>query len=193
MLTSVSLLILPYNTLLPVFAKTVFNGDAATFGYINSFIGLGAVAGTVFLASLKPGADLKMVLLINSVALGISLALFSHTDYFPLAMVFAVLCGFATMAETTNCMTIIQLHTATHMRGRMMGYVALVYFGMLPLGSLLVGYTSQKIGAPNTLLCQGALALIIAALFSKFLTREKLEERNKEQLEETENRLLEKI
>jgi MFS family permease len=193
MLTLVSLLILPYNTLLPVFAKTVFNGDAATFGYINSFIGLGAVAGTVFLASLKPGADLKMVLLVNSVVLGISMALFSHSNYFPLAMVFAVLCGFGTMAETTNCMTIIQLHTATHMRGRMMGYVGLVYFGMLPLGSLLVGYTSQRMGAPNTLLCQSALALIIAVLFSKFLTRDKLKERNNEQLEEVENGLMQKI
>ena len=46
------LLVLPYNTVLPVFAKVIFKGDAATFGYINSFIGIGAVAGSFFLATL---------------------------------------------------------------------------------------------------------------------------------------------
>jgi hypothetical protein len=33
MLSLISLLVLPYNTLLPVFAEVVFNGNAATFGY----------------------------------------------------------------------------------------------------------------------------------------------------------------
>jgi len=34
---------LPYETLLPVFAKVIFKGDSLTFGYIRSFIGLGAI------------------------------------------------------------------------------------------------------------------------------------------------------
>ena len=51
MLALISLLVLPYNTLLPIFAKVIFKGDAVTFGYINSFIGLGALGGAFFLAS----------------------------------------------------------------------------------------------------------------------------------------------
>ena len=50
MLTIMSLFVLPYNTLLPVFAKMIFHGDAATFGYINRFIGIGALSGAFFLA-----------------------------------------------------------------------------------------------------------------------------------------------
>ena len=57
----VSLLVIPYDTLLPVFAKEIFKGDASTFGYIRSFIGLGAIGGGIFLASLKPGTDLMKV------------------------------------------------------------------------------------------------------------------------------------
>src|SRR5664280_2836582 len=53
----VSLLVMPYETLLPVFAKVIFNGDSSTFGYIRSFIGFGAFGGAFFLASLNPGAD----------------------------------------------------------------------------------------------------------------------------------------
>ncbi len=55
MLTSVSLLVLPFDTLLPVFAKVVFKGDAATYGYIFSFIGLGSIGGNFFPGIFKAG------------------------------------------------------------------------------------------------------------------------------------------
>ena len=193
MLALTSLLVLPYNTLLPVFAKVIFKGDAATFGYINSFIGLGAVGSSIFLASLKPEADLKIVLLANSVIFGICLILFSHISYFPLAMLFAILTGFGMMSQSTICLTIIQVNSAQKMRGRVMSYIAMAYFGMLPLGSLLVGTISQQTGAPNAILCQGIIALIIAALFSKYLRKNSLDKKNMKQLKEDEDVVMERI
>jgi len=176
MLTAVSLLVLPYNTLLPVFAKVIYKGDAATYGYINSFMGLGALCGTFLLASLKRGTDLKKILLVNSIILGVALILFSRISNFPLGMVAAVLCGYGTMSMATVCITIVQVEAGADMRGRVMSYVAMGYFGMLPLGSLLIGAVSQHIGAANSLLGQGLLALIIAAIFFRFLTAGKKEE-----------------
>jgi MFS family permease len=192
MLTLVSLLVLPFDTLLPVFARTVYHGDAATFGYIFSFIGLGAVSGTFFLASLKPGADLKFVLLASTAILGAGLIFFSRIEYFPLAMLFAVLAGFGRMAQNTVCLTIIQVDSDSAMRGRVMGFLAMSMFGMLPLGSLLIGAVSQKVGAPNALLCQGILAIIIAAIFFNFLQRDRLNKKEKEEFEEEET-LMEEI
>jgi MFS family permease len=192
MLAFISLLVLPYNTVLPIFAKVIFKGDAATFGYINSFIGLGAVAGAIFLASLKQGTDLKFVLLINTGILGISLMLFSHTGYFPLAMVFAIITGFGTMSQSTICNTIVQVNSDKKMRGRVMS-ILLLAIGMLPLGSLLTGAVSQRIGAPNTLFCQGIIALIIAAVFSKFLSNETLSKKNRKLLKDAEDLVIERI
>ena len=169
MLSILSLLVLPYNTLLPVFAKVIFKGNAATFGYINSFIGLGAVAGAMFLASVKPSISLKRVLLINTFIFGFCLILFSHISFFPVAMLFTTIGGFAMMAQTTICITLIQVNSDKNMRGRVMSFVAMAYFGMLPLGSLLIGAISQQIGAPNTMFWQGITSLIIAAVFFKFL------------------------
>ncbi len=180
MLGFTSLLVLPYNTLLPVFAKVIFKGDAATFGYINSFIGVGAVVGSVFLASLKKGTDLKIVLLASTIIFGVFLILFSQFSYFPLAMFFAALSGFGMMSQTTISMTIIQVDSDEEMRGRVMSFVAMAYFGMLPLGSLLIGAISQKIGASDTILCEGVISLIIAAVFSKFLRKDKADEKARE-------------
>jgi MFS family permease len=193
MITMVSLLVLPYDTLLPVFAKVIFKGSAVTFGYIYSFIGLGAISGTFFLASLKHGADLKLVLLINTILLGVGLIGFSHLKYFPLAMVFAVLSGFGAMSQGTICITIIQVNANAAMRGRMISYLAMAMFGMLPLGSLFIGTLSQHVGAPDAMLVEGLMAIGIAFLFSKFLRKDTLDRKKEEGLEESENLLIEKV
>jgi MFS family permease len=192
-LTVASFLVLPYNTLFPIFAKIIYKGDAATFGYINSFVGLGAIAGTIYLASLKPATNLKMILLINTVLLGICLLLFSHTGFFPLAMLFGALSGFGTVCLTTVCITTVQVESDAKMRGRVISYVALGYFGMMPLGSLLIGAISQKIGAPNTIFLEGVMALIIAFVFAKFLRGKETKKDIVAFEEEAENAVMEKI
>jgi len=171
MLAIVSLLVLPYNTVLPVFAKVIFKGNASTFGYINSFIGVGAVTGTIFLASRKPGAHLRKILLASTLIMSIGLIGFSHTTNFPLAMLFAVLTGFGSIAQFTVCNITVQAESAPHMRGRVIGILLMAIFGMMPLGSLMVGAISQHIGAPATVLSQGIIGLIVAALFAKFLNK----------------------
>jgi MFS family permease len=171
LLALMALLVLPFNTLLPVFAKVIFKGNAATFGYINSFIGLGALAGTFFLASLKPGTDLKKVLLGATIVFGAGLLFFARISYFPVAMVFATVCGFGMMSQTTICLTLIQVYSDEKMRGRVMSFGAMAYFGTLPLGSLLIGAVSQQAGSPVTIFCEGIIALIVAGIFSGFLRK----------------------
>jgi MFS family permease len=193
MISAISLLVLPYDTLLPVFAKVVFRGDAVTFGYIYSFIGAGAIAGTFFLASLRSGTNLKIVLLVNTIIFGFGLMLFSRVSFFPVAMLFAMLSGFGSMSQGTICITIIQVNANANMRGRMISYLAMAMFGMLPLGSLLIGIISQHIGAPNAMFCQGVMALIVAALFSNFLRTGKFSKQENQGMEEAEDLAIEKI
>jgi len=165
----VSLLVFPYNTVLPVFAKEIFKGNATTFGLINGFIGAGAVVATIFLASRKKGAPLKKILLICIVIMGIGVTCFSHIRYFPLAMFFGMLIGFGTMAQFTIANIIIQSDSAPEMRGRVMGILLMAMFGMLPVGSMVVGAISQRIGAPTTMLAEGIIAIALALLFARFL------------------------
>ncbi len=173
-----SLLVLPYDTLLPVYAKEIFKGDAATFGYISSFIGLGAIAGSFFLASLKSGRNFNKLLLFTNIILGIALILFSHLSIFWPAMLFACLSGFGAISQNTICLTIVQVHTDAKMRGRVMSYVAMAYFGMLPIGSLIIGSLSQEIGAPNTILFQGIIALVITGFFARYLITHNTSQQN---------------
>jgi MFS family permease len=169
-----SLLVFPYDTIIPVFAKEIFKGNASTFGYIASVMGLGAITGSLFFASLKKGTNLRFISLMGITVLGVGLILFSRITNFYVSIPFAVLIGFGSLMPMTACITTIQIEAAQNMRGRVMSYVAMGFFGMLPLGSLLIGAISQKITAPVTMLCQGIIALIIAAIFYKIFNKERI-------------------
>ena len=187
LLACVSLLVLPFITLLPVYAKVIFKGNASTFGYLNSFIGLGAVSGAIFLASIKPGVNLKKILFINLLIFGGALLLFSHMTNFPIALFFVMLAGFGMMSQSTISNTIIQTNVSAKMRGRVIGYFAMAFFGMQPLGGLLIGTISQYAGAQNTILAEGIAALLIAILFLPFLRKDILKEKDKIKLVELED------
>jgi MFS family permease len=169
---ALSIFIFPYDTLVPVFAKVVFSGNARTYGYISSFIGAGAIGGSLFFASLKKGANLRKALLLSITILAVGLILFSYLTYLPVALPVAIVIGFGSLLPASMSITIIQLEAAQHMRGRVMSFIALSYFGMLPLGSLLVGAISQKTSAPLTMLGQGIAGIIIVAAFYKILLKE---------------------
>ncbi|TWJ03344.1 transmembrane secretion effector [Mucilaginibacter frigoritolerans] len=173
LLICLSLLVFPYDTIEPVFAKVVFKGDATTYGYLTGSIGLGALIGSFLLASAKKGINLRMILLLSITVLGIGLILFSRMTYFALALPVGAILGLGSITPMSTSITIIQIEADANMRGRVMSFMAMAFFGMLPIGSLLIGTVSQKIGAPLTMLCQGISALTIAAVFSKLLPKVK--------------------
>jgi predicted MFS family arabinose efflux permease len=170
MLALISLLVLPFSTVFPVFAKVIFKGDASTYGYITSFVGVGGVLGTIFLASRRPGARLKWILWACTLLMGAGLIGFGVSHHFALAMVFAAIAGFGAIAQFTISNIVIQSDTDPQMRGRVIGILLMAIFGMLPLGSVLVGAVSQRVGAPATIVGEGVISVLIALVFTKWLT-----------------------
>lgn len=191
MLACMSLVALPYITLLPIYAKDIFNGEASEFGYLNSFIGLGAVSGAFYLASLKAGSNLKKVLFFNTLIFGMGLIVFSHLTSLPIALVVIAITGFGMMSQTTISNTLIQTTVTPAMRGRVLSYYAMAFFGMQPIGGLLIGTLSHYVGAPNTLLIEGLATLLIALIFFPFLRRDLLKRKHRMKLEQLEERSIE--
>lgn len=191
MLASVSLLALPFTALLPIYASTIYSGDASTFGLLNSFVGLGAVTGALFLASMKPGTNLKKVLFRCTLLFGLGLIAFSYMRTFPIALMCITIAGFGMMAQTTISNTLIQTTVAPSMRGRVISFYAMAFFGLQPVGGLLVGSTAQVIGAPFTLLLQGIATLLVAVAFFPFLRKDILMRKQRMKLKQLEEQVVE--
>ncbi|UKT63944.1 MFS transporter [Pedobacter mucosus] len=122
----------------------------------------------------KARQKFKEILAINTLVFGIGLILFSHSTYYPLALVFATISGFGMMSQITISNTLIQTTVDPAMRGRVISFYAMAFFGMQPLGGLLVGGVSQWIGTPDTVLLEGFIALIIGFFLFRKLRKEEI-------------------
>jgi MFS family permease len=174
LLACISFLMMPYVTLLPVVAKDIFNGDATTFGLLNGVTGLGALIGAFHLALLKPGKSLDKIVLGATITFAISLLLFSITSYLPLAMCIMTVTGFGMMTCIAGGNTFIQTHVEDKMRGRVMSFYTMAFFGMQPFGSFLLGMIADYIGAGYTLVLQGTAGLLIGVIFIYRLYKNRL-------------------
>jgi fucose permease len=67
----------------------------------------------------------------------------------------------------------------------------MAFFGMQPIGSLMIGALSSRIGPQNTMLLQGAITIIIALIFMPFLKARMLRRRDKMKIDQLEERTIE--
>ena len=151
----VSLMGIPYTTLMPVFASTVLHGGAHTLGFLMGAAGCGALAAALWLAVRKSVLGLGRVIGWSAAVFGLALAAFSLSHTFWLSMVLLFVAGFGMIQQMSSSNTVIQTLVEDDMRGRVMSYYAMAFVGMAPFGSLLAGAMARWIGAPHTLLITG--------------------------------------
>jgi MFS family permease len=170
----VSLMGMPYQVLMPVMANRVLHGGAHTFGFLMGSAGVGALAGTLYLASRKTSAGLGRVVVGSAFVFGVGLCLFSQSRSFALSMPLMLLVGMGMMVQLAASNTVLQILVDEDKRGRVMSFFAMSVFGTAPLGSLLGGAMAARFGAPATLLFGGASCVVGAFAFTRIAPRLKL-------------------
>lgn len=168
MLCASSLLVIPFNTLMPVFAKDIFNGDAKTFSWFESAAGLGSIASAIYMAKLKPNKDLIKILITASLIFSLSVLLLAFSGWLPLALLFMALSGVGMMAQTASINTYIQTHAIPAMRARAISYYIMAFQGIIPVGSLLTGLLSHWIGPRLTVFVAGLAGAVATVAFVNY-------------------------
>ena len=167
------LLGMPYTSLMPVFAKDVFHGDASTQGFLLTSVGIGAILGALVIATLGRRQGSGKLLICGAAGFGLSLVLFSQSPVLHIAMVFTFLAGLSNSGYTSQNQTLIQLNTPQELRGRVLG-VYLLNRGIMPLGSLLAGALASWLGGRWAVSIMGMscfLLVIGVAIFAPELWR----------------------
>jgi len=160
-----SLLVIPFTTLLPVFAKDIFSGNATTFGWFESAAGFGAFFGAIYMATLKAGQNLQKIVMLSGVLLAVSVVALAISPSLILALVCTSLAALGLMAQNSSINTYLQTHADDAMRGRTMSYYIMAYQGVLPIGSLLMGYLAHLFGTQVVVAFEGIAGLLIVAAF----------------------------
>jgi MFS family permease len=161
----VSLVVMPYAVLLPVFAKDVLRGNAQTLGFLMGAAGMGALAGAIFMAAKKGVAGLGKDISSATFMFGIGLVILSFTSLIWLSLVLMAFIGFGLMINMAASNTVLQTIVDDDKRGRVMGFYVMAFIGLSPIGSLLAGGLASHIGAPHTLLLAGISCIVGAFVF----------------------------
>ena len=161
----ISMIGLPYAVLMPVFAKEVLKGDAHTLGFLMAFIGIGAIAGAFFLAGRKSSAGLGGIIPFATLMFGSGLFIFGLSKVFFLSLMLMPFVGFGMMVQMVASNTLIQSNVADDKRGRVMSFYSMAFLGVAPFGNLLAGAVADKIGAPLTMMINGAVCALGAIFF----------------------------
>jgi MFS family permease len=169
LLALVSLVGVPYSILMPVFATAVFGGGPHTLGLLMTASGCGALLGALWLAQRRTVIGLGRVIPSTSALFGAGLILFSFTHVLWLALPCLTLAGFGFMVQMASSNTVIQTIVDDEKRGRVMSFYMMAFLGTAPFGSLIAGWLSQRIGAPNTLRIGGLCCIGGAIWFASAL------------------------
>lgn len=166
LLSLVSLMGVPYQVLMPVFAHDVFHGGPKTLGFLMAMAGGGALSGALYLAGKKDTAGLERLIPEAAAVFGLGITVFSFSRvlWFSLPVIFVS--GFAIMVQMAASNTVLQTIVEEDKRGRVMSFYTMSFMGMVPFGSLLAGSVAGAFGAPNTLLLGGVICILGAMVFA---------------------------
>jgi len=156
----------PYTVLMPAIAAQVLHGGPNTLGLLMTATGVGALTGALYLAQRESVLGLGRIIMWASAVFGVGLVLFSlTTSLWPAFLVLAIAgCGFMIHLAATN--TILQTIVEERLRGRVMAFYTMAFFGTVPIGSLLGGIMADRYGATRTVLVSGIICLAGSAWFA---------------------------
>jgi len=155
-----------YSVLLPVFASQVLHGGPTTLGWLTSASGIGALISTLTLALRKSVVGLTRMVQIAGTLLGLALILFGLSHVLWLSLLLMVVVGFGLMQNVTGINTILQSLAPEDMRGRVMSYYTMAFFGAAPIGSLFASVLADRIGAPIAVGITGAACVVGSIWFA---------------------------
>jgi len=151
----------PVFGLMAAFSKEVVQVDTVGLGLLMAAGALGSVIGTFVVANVghhRRGHTLAIV----AVLLPLTVALFAMVRTLWLSCLLLVLIGITLLLVQSLSITLVQLHIADRVRGRVMSIYSLLQAGADTGGNVVVGTMAIWLGLPLALAVGAGLALIFA-------------------------------
>ena len=141
-----SIFIIPFMTLLPVFARDILHVGATGQGLLLSAMGIGALFSSVLIASFGDRVPRITVMLVGVTLYGIIIAAFAISPWFNLSVILMGLVGVVHVTSHALAQTVIQTYSPTEFRGRTMALYHMTHV-LLLVGGIFIGALASWIGA----------------------------------------------
>lgn len=156
---AVMMLSMPYQALLPVFARDVLSSNSSGLGLLMGATGLGALFGCFFCAVKNTPSILGRSLRTAAVCYGFVLILFSQSPWIILSALISILVGLCQQTFISANFTLIQTNVPSEILGRVFS-IRYMAFGLMPIGQVAVGYLAEITTPPLATLLVGLLSIL---------------------------------
>jgi MFS family permease len=187
----VSMTGMPYVVLMPIFADRILHHGGQEFasiigsrdlgavrlGILMGATGVGALLGALTLAVRTGIKGLGRWVTVCCAGFGVSLMLFAFSKSFWLSVVLLLPVGYFIMLQMASSNTLIQVMVPDALRGRAMAVYSMMFMGLAPIGALLGGALSDRLGAPLTVAIGGLASVAGAWWFGMQLPKIRVEAR----------------
>lgn len=163
-----SLFIVPFTTLLPLFARDILQVGASGQGLLLTSMGVGALCSSVLIASFGDRLPRGIVMLGGVALYGLVVIAFAASTWFELSIVLMGVTGLCHVHSHALVQTVIQCYSPSKFRGRTMSIFHMNQV-VMTVGAMLVGGLSSLVTAPRAVALMGALgALAMVAIYVGF-------------------------
>src|ERR1700730_15583474 len=151
-----------YLSMMPVVARDVLHTGASGYGFLLTFVGIGALTGALSLAGL--GARIRRGRLFNATAYAFAglTILFSLMRSVHLAAFVLLFLGLTMLINGALANGILTCVVPHDVRGRVMATYVFVYVGFTPIGSFIAGAMSRFVGVQWAIFTGGVVMLSYA-------------------------------
>ncbi len=155
-----SLFIVPFTTLLPVFARDLLRVGATGQGLLLTAMGVGALCSAFLVACLGDRLPRGMLMLGGVTVYGFLIVIFAASPWFELSMVLMGIVGICHVHAHALVQTVIQSYSPSDFRGRT---TAIFHMSMaiMTVGSMIFGALAALWGARWAVGSMGAAGSLV--------------------------------
>ena len=160
------LMSMPYMQMLAGFVKEVLHGGPEQIGFLISTTGIGALVGSLVVASM-PNRGRGKVFLVSALILGVALIGFVTSTSIWLTAVIMLAVGFGQAGRMSLGSILIMSYTKPEFQGRVMS-VYMMEFSLVSFGTFAVGILAEMVGI-QWAIGSTAVALVLVSIYGLFL------------------------
>jgi len=168
---AVSLFGMSFVTLIPAWSVEILHGDAKTNGFLQSARGAGALVAALLIASLGRFHFRGRLLTFGTIALPVVTAVFALVRWTPAALILLFGSGLSLILIFNLANALVQTFAPNELRGRIMSVYALTFFGLMPVGALVIGLMAEHFGQPEAIFIAAGVMLLAASAIALLMPR----------------------
>jgi MFS family permease len=161
----VTVLSMPFQQLMPIFTDDILKVGPPGMGLLMTISGVGALAGSLFLA-VMPAKRRGLMLLLSGILAGTALTVFSFSAVMSVSIVTMIFIGISQVFRNTLGGALLQTYTENAYMGRVMSIMNMQW-GVMSLFTFIAGVVSESIPI-QWVLGSISMALILLSLIFLF-------------------------